>query len=88
MDHELAVLLAAALGKGGLAVEENPKGTNMIYFAVPAAKTDALCHRCAQRGVLISAAAPGRIRLVTHCDISKEGAEEAGQILLEEARAL
>lgn len=88
VDHEHAAILAAALGEGGLAVEENPKGTNMIYFAVPAEKTDILCDRCAQRGVLISAAAPGRVRLVTHCDISKEEAEEAGQVLLEEARAL
>ncbi|NLB84393.1 MAG: threonine aldolase, partial [Synergistaceae bacterium] len=81
-DHQNAALLASLLAEGGIKVEQNAKPTNMVYFRVPAAET--LSGRCAARGVQFNVAGPGRIRLVTHLDVSKEQAETAAKIILEE----
>lgn len=83
-DHENALYLSSLLSKGGLEVEENPMGTNMVYFHVPPAAAGDLHVRCAARGVLFNGAAGGRIRLVTHIDVNKEQVGEGARIILEE----
>lgn len=83
-DRENGAMIASMLSAGGLEVEKNPKPTNMVYFHVPPAAADDLHVRCAARGVLFNAAAGGRIRLVTHIDVSREQAARAAEIILEE----
>ena len=83
-DHRNAALLASILSEGGLEVEKNPKPTNMVYFHVPEEAAKDLHVRCEARGVLFNAASGGRIRVVTHIDVSREQVAAAAEIILEE----
>lgn len=83
-DHENALYLASLLSKGGLEVEENPMGTNMVYFHAPLERAADLHVRCAARGVLFNGASGGRIRLVTHIDVNREQVAHGAKIILEE----
>lgn len=83
-DHENAALLAKGLAEGGLEVEKISVPTNMVYFHVPTSAGDDLHVRCAEKGLLFNAAAGGRIRLVTHIDVSREQALKAVEIILGE----
>lgn len=83
-DHENAALIAKGLSDGGLEVEKISVPTNMVYFHAPAAAAGDLHVRCAEKGLLFNAAAGGRIRLVTHIDVSREQALRAVEIILEE----
>lgn len=83
-DHENAALLGSLLAEGGIEVERNAKPTNMVYFRIPVSVSETLPRRCAARGVLFNAAGPGRVRLVTHLDVSREQAAAAAGIILEE----
>ncbi len=83
-DHENAALLAAGLSDGGLEVEKISVPTNMVYFHVPPAAAGDLHLRCAQKGLLFNGASGGRIRLVTHIDVSREQALKAVEIILGE----
>lgn len=82
-DHENAVLIAEGLSTGGLEVEKIEVPTNMVYFHVPRDAAD-LHVRCRDRGLLFNAASEGRIRLVTHIDVSREQVLEAVDIILQE----
>ncbi|HRX25703.1 MAG TPA: low-specificity L-threonine aldolase [Aminivibrio sp.] len=86
-DHGNAAMLASALSAGGLEVEKNPMPTNMVYFHVPEKAGHDLHERCAARGVLFNGAAGGRIRLVTHIDVTREQVARAAEIILEEISA-
>jgi len=86
-DHGNAAMLASMLTAGGLEVEKNPMPTNMVYFHVPEKAGRDLHERCAARGVLFNGAAGGRMRLVTHIDVTRDQTARAAEILLEEVSA-
>ena len=76
-DHENARALAAGLTGLGLEVVE-PE-TNIVIFAAP----EGFAERMAERGVELSGTPDGRVRAVTHLDVSRAQVDEA----LEAARA-
>ncbi|WP_286951742.1 MULTISPECIES: low-specificity L-threonine aldolase [Aminobacterium] len=87
-DHENAKRIAYILQDGGLAVEENGRQTNMVFFSIPENGPTAsmLIDSCARRGVYFTAMGERRVRLVTHLDVSKEQAVKAAEIIVEEAK--
>lgn len=83
-DHENAKLLWKGLSaiKGIESDPSQPRGpeTNIVFFGLSAAaKVDAagLQEGLASRGVLILAAGPRRVRMVTHLDVSRAQCEQA-----------
>jgi threonine aldolase len=73
-DHENAKRLARGLGEKGYEVEGTPE-TNIVMFRVA---DDAAFQRAArERGVLVGRADPGRLRAVTHLDVTAADIEEA-----------
>jgi threonine aldolase len=72
-DHANARRLAEGLAKLGLAVQ--PPETNIVICRVDDAQ--GLTARLADRGVEVSSAAGGGIRLVTHLDVDEEGVARA-----------
>ncbi len=87
-DHENASALAKMLADRGLAVEQNPQGTNMVYFSLNESQPSAaeMVRRCRHRGVLFNGVGPRRIRLVTHLQISREDLTEAVGVIGGEAQ--
>ncbi|MCZ4498863.1 MAG: threonine aldolase, partial [Marmoricola sp.] len=73
-DHENARLIAELCG---LDPESVP--TNIVVIDVPDAP--GLVTSAAEKGLRIGAVGPRRARLLTHLDISREDAENAGEIL-------
>jgi len=86
-DHENAQRLSDLLKKGGVAVEESTRPTNMIYFGLPEDGPDAdqVVELCAARGVLFNAVSSRRIRLVTHIDVPSGDIPEIATVIIEEA---
>lgn len=84
-DHENAKLLGELLVEGGVKVEEVPNMTNMIFFPMEEGypSDDFFVAECKERGLLLNALSPRRIRLVTHLDVNKEDVERAAKIILE-----
>ncbi len=84
-DHDNAKLLCELLIKGGVHVEEVPNMTNMVFF--PMLKNyptdEYFVSACQERGLLLNALSPRRIRLVTHLDVNREDVERAADIILE-----
>jgi threonine aldolase len=73
-DHRNARRLADALEALGMPPETQPE-TNIVIFRV---SNDGDFRRAAaERGVLLSASGPGRVRAVTHLDISTADIDEA-----------
>jgi threonine aldolase len=83
-DHENARLLARALlDIPGIRVDLAKVQTNIVIADVkdhPLGEAG-VAARAAENGVLFLAIGPGRLRLVTHLDVSKAQAEEACRIL-------
>lgn len=84
-DHDNAKLLCELLIKGGVHVEEVPNMTNMVFFPMlQSYPTDEyFVSACKERGLLLNALSPRRIRLVTHLDVNREDVERAAGIILE-----
>jgi threonine aldolase len=82
-DHKNAAALAEGLAESGYDVELTPRRTNMAYFRIGERHGDAAAfvRRCAERGLLIGAAGPGRIRMVTHLGVDKNAVARAIDIL-------
>jgi threonine aldolase len=84
-DHANARTLAEGIAKvDGLHINLDGVKTNMVYFDIdPALPFDAaeLCKRAAAERVKMLPTAPRRIRMVTHCYISREEAIEAAQAI-------
>ena len=82
-DHKNAVLLAALLQDCGYAVELAEKRTNMVYFRHGARHADAgaFAATCREHGILLGAAGPGRIRMVTHLGVDEASVRKAAEIL-------
>ena len=82
-DHKNAVLLASLLQDCGYDVEPAEKRTNMVYFKLGTKYADvaAFAGMCGERGLLLGAAGPGRIRMVTHIGLDDESVRRAAEIL-------
>ena len=82
-DHANALLLAELLKKGGVAVEDTPNRTNMVFFPLPDSlpDDDAFVAACERKGLLLIMIAPRRVRLVTHLDVNREDVERAAAII-------
>jgi threonine aldolase len=82
-DHENARRLAAFVeNTEGLAII-HPVETNIVIFQVePAAfAVDEFLGKLAEGGVLAVPFGPGRVRMVTHLDVSAEEIERVGEVL-------
>jgi len=73
-DHENARRLARGLVEIGFEVEGTPE-TNIVIFRV--AEDTAFQHQARERGVLVGRVDPGRLRAVTHLDVTTADIEEA-----------
>jgi threonine aldolase len=73
-DHAHAARLARGLTELGFAVEGTPE-TNIVMFGV--ADDAAFQSRARERGVLVGRADPGRLRAVTHLDVTAADVDEA-----------
>jgi threonine aldolase len=83
-DHDLARKLADGLaGIPGIAVEPDRVQTNMVYFRVSMAGMDnaRLITAAAARGVQLAELGHGRIRSVTHCDVTYEDVDYALEVI-------
>ncbi|WP_149088387.1 low-specificity L-threonine aldolase [Pseudomonas prosekii] len=80
-DHANAQALADGLREAGYAVE--PVQTNMVYVGM-GERADALKAFAAERGIKLSAA--GRLRMVTHMDISRVQIEQVIATFVEFSR--
>jgi len=88
-DHVNAQVIITMLKEGGVPVSEVARPTNMAYFSVADEKSaDKLHEACLKRRVLFGKALSNKFRLVTHMDVSREQAETAAKIIIEEYRAL
>ncbi len=59
--------------------------TNMIFFPMleDYPSDESFVSGCKERGLLLNALSPRRIRLVTHLDVNREDVERAAGIILE-----
>lgn len=84
-DHENAVLIANVLKDAGISVEESSSSTNMVFFRTgPGLDEDAFLSSCFEKGVQFNKVEPGRFRLVTHIDVTREQALEGARIIADE----
>jgi threonine aldolase len=89
-DHACARLLAEELCRGGFAVDLSRVQTNIVLAELTAGsglEAPELARRARERGVLVSAFGPRRIRLVTHLDVDRVACQRAAEILAELARS-
>ncbi len=88
-DHENARALADLLRKAGIAVEDAPDMTNMVFFPLGDGDVsdEEFTERCLGRGMLIHMVSPRRARLVTHMDVDREDVERAAKIIAEVIKA-
>ena len=79
-DHSNARLLAEGIGRiPGMEVDRDRVQTNIVIVDVrehPLGERG-ITDRMAEEGVLFLAIGPGRLRLVTHIDVSRSQIEEA-----------
>ena len=82
-------LLADLLRRAGIAVEDTPDMTNMVFFPLGEGDvSDAEFEkRCLDKGMLIHMVSPRRARFVTHMDVDREDVERAAAIVAEVIRA-
>ena len=85
-DHANAKLIARRLAAcRRIVLDPDSVRTNILVFEVTAEAPDAptIVHRARERGVLIFAFGPRKIRAVTHLDVTRDQCERAGAILAE-----
>jgi threonine aldolase len=89
-DHANARMLAEALAAmPGVRIDLNHVETNIVVFRLSSEQADAaasLTARLKARGILMSAVAPGTVRLVTHLDVSREDCRKAARVLADEIK--
>jgi len=72
-DHKNAIIIGEALGNSSLISKVEPIETNIIIFnLVPEVAETDFIKALENRGILISAMGGGKLRMVTHLNISKE----------------
>jgi threonine aldolase len=85
-DHDNALALARSLAQlDGISIDLEATQTNIVVFDVAATgKTpQEILSRCAERGVLMVAFGPTRIRAVTHLDVSRQDVMTAFEVVAE-----
>jgi threonine aldolase len=90
-DHATARILADAVRQcAGLRLDPEQVDTNMVIFRVdPALGTAAgMVDALRERGVLVLATSPVKIRAVTHLDVDEAQVRRAGQIIREVAEQM
>ena len=83
-DHHNAKLLAGAVrDAAGLSLVGDAVDTNIVIFTVDKQLGTAaeFCQRLAGEGVWMLAIGPQQVRAVTHLDVDRAPAEQAGKIL-------
>jgi threonine aldolase len=83
-DHLHAKRLAHGIAEiDGLEIDANAVVTNILFFHVrkPGLTVPTLLDRMESEGVLMGATGSNTIRAVTHLDISKEGIDQAVEVL-------
>ena len=83
-DHANARLLAEALAAmPGIALDANTVETNIVIFDVTGLglTSGQFGAKCKEQGLLVSGINPECVRMVTHCDISKEDCSRALEIV-------
>ncbi len=84
-DHARARRLAEGLAEvPGVTLDLDRVQTNMVYLSV--ADATALSERCGRQGLRFNPAGPGRVRLVTHHQVTDEDVERALEVLRAQAR--
>jgi threonine aldolase len=80
-DHANARRLAQILRGLGLTLTHDTVATNMVFVEAPRASADgdAFVSALRKAGVIVNPVKAGRIRFVTHADISTADVEEAGR---------
>ena len=79
-DHARARTLAAAVdGVGGARVV--PPDSNILMVDLPRPVVPGVVARAAERGVMLSAWSPTRLRAVTHLDVDDAMIQRAGEVL-------
>ena len=80
-DHSRAHQLAVAVAERWPSIGFSPDQveTNIVTFAPPDARS--LLTHLADGGVLAGTVGPGRVRLVTHCDVPAEGVDLACRLI-------
>jgi threonine aldolase len=84
IDHENARFLAEGLAEiPGIKIDPAKVKTNILFFDVSATglSAQAVSNRLAAQGVLANGSGPTTIRMVTHCDVDRDGCERALQVL-------
>ena len=79
-DHANARRLASGLA-GHPAVRPLPPDTNIVMLDLVHHTAEAVIPRLAERGVLVTAFGPKRLRAITHLDVSEQDIERAIQII-------
>jgi len=87
-DHANARLLAEGLAQegGGLRVDPRSVETNIVMAGTGGKDPAALVRALGERGVLAGAVDRGRVRFVTHLDVSRRQVEEALPLIRAAAR--
>lgn len=86
IDHDNARTFAGAIHEiAGLTLEPSEVQTNLVFFNVDPKLGNAsqLSNKLKQKGVLINASGPQRLRGCTHLDVDREGVLRAAQALAE-----
>lgn len=85
-DHDNARLLRQMLAEGGLEVQWVKNPTNMVYFNLPQGISgEVFVDALRSQGVMVGLSSDGRVRMVTHRDVSKEDVLAAVPLVLKEA---
>jgi threonine aldolase len=80
VDHENAQRLAQGIAQiPGLAIDAGKVRTNIVIFDCRETRKAAveLCDELGKRGIWALDTAPYSVRFVTHCDVNREGVEQA-----------
>jgi threonine aldolase len=88
-DHANARLLAEAVAEvPGVEIDLADVETNIVIFRLTGGDAAGLVADLKRKGVIASAIGPDLVRLVTHCDVSREDCEKAAAIAVEVLGAL
>ncbi len=79
-DHAAARLIAETIGAVSGAHVEPPE-TNIVNVDTPGVPAESVVATARERGVLVGASGPNRVRVVTHLDLSKDDVAWTAQAL-------
>jgi len=83
-DHANARLLAEAVAEmPGVEIDLDAVETNIVIFKLVGSDAAGFVGELKRRGVIASAIGPDAVRLVTHCDVSREDCEKAAALAVE-----